>query len=78
MSEPPIKQASEIITIEEVIAGIDAHLRAHPTPIVLEHWRHLRGHIAALDDQRHIYLAIGVAIGILGMIVVTFIGGTHP
>lgn len=67
-----------MIDIEPTIAAIDAHLRANPTPTVLEAWRDLRRYIAALDDQRWIYLVIGVAIGILGSIVIAFIGGTHP
>jgi len=64
--------------VNVAITDIDAHLKAHPVPSVLEDWRQLRSYIAALDDQRHIYLVIGVAIGILGSILVAFIGGTHP
>jgi len=67
-----------VIDIEPVITAIDAHLKANPSPTVLDQWRQLRSYIAALDDQRYTYLAIGVAIGILGSIVIAFIGGTHP
>lgn len=64
--------------IEPIVAAIDAHLKANPTPLVLEQWRQLRDYITVLDDQRWVYLVIGVAIGILGSIVIALIGGTHP
>lgn len=67
-----------MIEIETTIAAIDAHLRANPTPAVLEEWRALRSHISALDDQRFIYLAIGAALGIVATIAVLAIGSTHP
>lgn len=64
--------------LDAALAAIDAYIKANPSPTVLEQWRQLRGYIAALDDQRYVYLAIGVAIGILGSIVVAFIcGGIH-
>lgn len=67
-----------MIEMDPTIAAIDAHLKAHPDALVLEQWRQLRGHITVLDEQRYIYLAIGVALGILFAIVVGVIGGTHP
>ncbi len=67
-----------MIEIDPAIAAIDAYLKAHPDAAVLEHWRQLRGYITMLDEQRHIYLAIGIALEILFAIVVGVIGGTHP
>lgn len=67
-----------MIDIEPVITAIDAHLKANPSAAVLDQWRQLRDYIAALDDQRYVYLIIGVAIGILGSLVIALIGGTPP
>lgn len=67
-----------MIEIEPVITAIDAHIKASPNTAVLEQWRQLRDYITVLDDQRYVYLVIGVALGILGAMVVALIGGTHP
>lgn len=67
-----------MIEPDPAVVAIDAHLKAHPDAAVLEHWRQLRGYITVLDEQRHIYLVIGVALGVLLAIVIMMIGGTHP
>ena len=64
--------------IETALAIIDAHLKAHPNSAALEQWRQLREQIIVLDEQRYVYLTMGVALGILLAIVIGVVGSTHP